>query len=479
MRIILLLLLLASCSSSHIAETPLFDAENNWPETGLSPEEPMREGFPLIEPYVVELQEPAATKIVETTLQEALCSLQPGERLVVTGNHQPTFEYKGKRIFAVTTDAGCTPGTAEQPIQVVGEDATLRSTLLIGLPHWQFVNLEVTPEMREEMPGIYLQADNTLLNNVHVHSGRKDGIIVAGASDIVIANSHIHNFLFEEHGEVSDAHGIVLWPPSENVLIVNNHIHHNSGDAIQVWGPGYEAHEHGRVTNVQVLGNRLHDDRENALDVKDAKDVIIKNNKIWNYRASATSTGAGITIHYDADDIVVEENYISNAEFGVNVARGVVNGAPAVGKPNNVLIYNNYLESSLRERGAAVEIYAAECVNVYHNDIVGFGGGVLAQYFPEDTKDVHIANNLFRGQGLLGMWLMEGVTAEYNAFAEDIQVQLGGGSPLSEEHMHAFSSRKETFPHSVLGTNGQGKVLDTPCVGTLKQNDPPAIGQSI
>ncbi|MBN1805944.1 MAG: putative Ig domain-containing protein [Sedimentisphaerales bacterium] len=100
-------------------------------------------------------------------------------------------------------------------------------------------------------------------------------------NNVVIYNNHIHHYgdySWTGIGDKNDAMGVGIGRYSEYVWIVDNHIHHNGGDSIHV---GNSAERTARY--IYIGRNNMHDDRENAIDVKEAQDVIISQNTMYNY----------------------------------------------------------------------------------------------------------------------------------------------------------------------------------------------------
>ena len=77
-------------------------------------------------------------------------------------------------------------------------------------------------------------------------------------------------------------------PATPGVWIVDNHIHHNGGDAVQI---GSSRADEPWAEHVYIGRNHLHDDRENGVDIKQARDVVVSENQIHSYRPSSSSSG--------------------------------------------------------------------------------------------------------------------------------------------------------------------------------------------
>src|SRR5690606_24380479 len=94
----------------------------------------------------------------------------------------------------------------------------------------------------------------------------------------------------------TDNHGVGLGRSTDRIWILDNHIHHNSGDAIQFChscmsnGPGPGA--------VYISGNTFHDDEENALDFKEfVGPVVVTRNEMYGYQPSGDSNGDALRVN--------------------------------------------------------------------------------------------------------------------------------------------------------------------------------------
>jgi hypothetical protein len=137
-----------------------------------------------------------------------------------------------------------------------------------------------------------------------------------GASkDNVIYRNEIRGFGDFESGRENDYHGILVGGYTESTWIIDNDIHGNGGDAVQVGNTRLDRDERPRL--VYIARNRMHDNRENAVDVKRAGDVIVSSNEISGYKATSSSEGAGIVIHSDPEHIWIVNNVISDSNVGI------------------------------------------------------------------------------------------------------------------------------------------------------------------
>jgi hypothetical protein len=124
------------------------------------------------------------------------------------------------------------------------------------------------------------------------------GILGNDVTDVVFYNNNVHPDdvdiynppdLFEK-----DTVGIGMGSYSSRVWIVDNHIHHSAGDSV---GTGHDARYTAR--NYYIGRNRMHDNGENAVDLKEVENVIVSQNLMYNmFGPSSGSDGSVVVVHY-------------------------------------------------------------------------------------------------------------------------------------------------------------------------------------
>ncbi len=170
------------------------------------------------------------------------------------------------------------------------------------------------------------------------------------ATDIVIYDNHIHHagdseFFGSEIDGISgedDVHGVAIGFPVRNVWLLDNHIHHLGGDSVQV------AHNARFTTDHVYIGrNHMHDDGENAVDIKQANDVIVSQNVMHGYEEDfGSSPGEAFIVHYEPQRIWVLNNEIYDARIGV-----ITTGSDAFYAVGNVLYDIPYRAFDFRNSG--------------------------------------------------------------------------------------------------------------------------------
>jgi hypothetical protein len=283
-------------------------------------------------------------------------------------------------------------GTARAPIFYRGDKATriaadgatqfvvIRGSYVV-MEGFEFVNAP------PRLDGDHLVIRN---NEVRGHLPRRGGAgVYAGASsDAVVFRNHIHNNGDPSLPRENDIHGVHVAAGAARIWILENHIHHNGGDSVQVnSGP------RGTMARYIYIGrNRMHDEGENAVDIKTAEDVFVSQNDMHGFRPvirePAGSDGAAIVVNND------------------NLANG---------RDNRIWILFNRIHDSYR--GIRTQAYAKILGNVLHDiqddAIVSFGShDVLVEHNTFDRVGtavtragggpgfkIVVANNLINSRG--------------------------------------------------------------------------------
>lgn len=144
-------------------------------------------------------------------------------------------------------------------------------------------------------------------------AGHSSALVPAG-SDIVIFGNEIHNNGDSNLASEIDIHGIKVERGAERIWIVLNHLHHNGGDAIQLGNASsLEPWPH----HIYIAQNVIHEDRENGVDIKKARDVVVAGNLIYGYEARSSSSGEAVVTHDNAQWIWILNNGIGASRQGI------------------------------------------------------------------------------------------------------------------------------------------------------------------
>ena len=137
--------------------------------------------------------------------------------------------------------------------------------------------------------------------------------------DVVVLGNEVSRMGPFGTSSTLDVHGVWTGCETKRVWIVDNHIHHNNGDAIQ-FGHGCWSTANG-ASQVYIGRNLLHDDRENAVDIKQTSGtVIISQNEMFGYQATATSSGEALRINDEGEqqDVWILFNRVHDSATCIN-----------------------------------------------------------------------------------------------------------------------------------------------------------------
>ncbi len=370
-------------------------------KTGSSPEAERAPRAFRREWYVSPLgsdEAPGSREAPFRTLRHALSEAEPGDGIRVG---------PGEYAEGLLIDGQVRAGTREAPITVLGEGKPRLvpgpaggALVQVRRPYWRIEGFEVDVRGQPRFAALFEgNTQGAVLARSHLHHGTLGGGITTygGATGVTIAGNHIHDFRKPR----DDSHGVVIQATSRDIVVRDNDIHDNSGDAVQCLKPDTAAQ--APAQGVVIERNRLHANGENAVDIKTCRDVIVRGNRMYGFRKSASSSGEAVVVHYSARDVRIEDNDISNAGKGIAVG-GVKDGGP---DPTHVVVKGNRIRaisSAGGGDGAGIRVENARQVQVVGNhieDTDGYGMmlGLGANGAP--SQDLEVANNEVRGQKLM------------------------------------------------------------------------------
>jgi hypothetical protein len=265
-----------------------------------------------------------------------------------------------------------TPSLA--PITLRGEGSPLptiipapeksRSAVILVRGHWNLENLRIDVG-GARMSAIVFErgGSKSRVSGSELKGGASGaGILVAGATNITIEDNEIHHFI--KPGD--DSHGVLVVGPSRSVTVRNNDIHHNSGDSVQC-----QAYNGVAAEDLIIEGNSMHDEGENAVDIKLCNRVTIRNNEMRGFpntaiRRRGSSAGEAVIIHDSARNVTIRGNLMSRAGRGISVVAG--HGLP----PENVRIEDNTIQE-IRNfpegNGQGIRVESGRNVQVLDNTV--------------------------------------------------------------------------------------------------------------
>jgi len=137
--------------------------------------------------------------------------------------------------------------------------------------------------------------------------------------DIVFYDNEVH-----DNGDYiptyeSGVHAFSLANSNRRIWIVDNWVYRNAEDGLQIYGGG----RGDFAQDIYIGRNVMHHNGENAIDIKQAFDVIISQNEVYGYRKTnfpkSGSDGAAIVLNDDApsDRLWVLFNKIYDSTVGI------------------------------------------------------------------------------------------------------------------------------------------------------------------
>ena len=239
--------------------------------------------------------------------------------------------------------------------------------------------IEVTNDSAVEITS----SDHVALRHSHIHDHQGKGNIVGingGSSYIVIYGNEVNN-----NGQIpstKDHHGVYTFANTDHIWIVDNHIHHNSGDGIQFC---HNCVDRGNgPSNIFIGRNHIHDDEENALDFKEfIGPVIVSQNVMHGYLSSPNSNGDAVRVNDEGSqgEIWILFNTIFDSRLGIEPSRSDADvyiignvifdiGSAAVGQDADYVINNTIYD-------VPTAIGAGEArSNIVFNATTALGGDV-------------------------------------------------------------------------------------------------------
>src|SRR5262249_8230228 len=200
-----------------------------------------------------------------SNLQDALCRLEPGDRLLIASGI-----YAGS--FRIGT--GCQSGTAEAPIQVFARHAFLKAApgggdvLTIERAHLQLWAGQLDL-LDADVAGLVISgadAHDTEVAQSHIYEGEGPAVVVKAGSDrVTISNCHIHQ-----------SKGVRIESGARHVTLRNDHIHHNRAASVTIGGGNAAA----PASDIVLEGDRIHNDHGPGLDLGRCGRVTVSGGRV-------------------------------------------------------------------------------------------------------------------------------------------------------------------------------------------------------
>ena len=285
--------------------------------------------------------------------------------------------------------------------------------------------------------------------------------ILPMGTNLVIYGNEINNNGNPDSSSELDIHGIKPIAGADHVWIVNNNIHHNGGDGVQI---GNATSPEPWPRFIYIAHNSIHQDRENAVDIKKARDVIVSGNLLYGYEARSSSSGEVIVTHDNAERIWILNNGVGSSRQGIVctgangyvVLGNVINGiqhhpADTSYDPNSlfrasaILTYNTtssaHLNNTIWDSDAGISYASGNAPTEIVNNIIG----------PLSQPAHHIA--LGNSQAVAGS------RVRANIIVADPRIRWGGGTV-------------EGCPSADVCTRAEPQLVDPPRNFRLTKGSP-------
>lgn len=198
--------------------------------------------------------------------------------------------------------------------------------------------------------------------------GRNGSAVALDGSDVVAYGNWVHHNGDANSPTEIDLVGIFAMPSVDRAWILDNHIHHNGGDSVLV-GAATSAEPWAQF--VYVGRNQMHEDRENGIDVKQSRDVILSQNIIYGYVPRDSSSGEGIVVHNGPERVWILSNLVASSALGIvgTLAKGYYVIGNAITRIRHVATDTSYTPSNMY-KGAAILTYGETLNSIHLNNTI-------------------------------------------------------------------------------------------------------------
>ncbi len=351
------------------------------------------------------------------TIGKAISMAGPGDLIRVLAGTYAERIVLGTNAKAGTPDAKITLQGEGKPRIIPGPGGG--GLVQVRQPNWIIDGFEVDGQNKAFF-AVTFEGDvrGSVLANSELHHGASGAAVTtfANANGATIENNHIHDFV-KNTGDL-DSHGVSVQTTSKNITIRNNDIHDNSGDSVQCLGPeGFN--NNAPADGLVVENNHFYANRENAVDIKTCFNVVIRNNKMHDFRPTSTAKGDALVVHYSAKNVLIEDNEVYNSGKGISV--GGNHEGPV---PSGIVLRRNRVHSITNANG-------------------GEGSGIRL----ENSHGTVVEDNIITGAATAALIIGHGtggptsnLTVQNNVIDSAIAVDAGGHRPGLKMGNNVFSA---------------------------------------
>lgn len=345
--------------------------------------------------------------------------------------------------YEVARSVWVTPGTESEPIFITGVgDPVIKGRELTFQGQFTIVEGIVFDGVPLLMPPgtTHFALRHSTVRNWSP-SGHSAAIVPMG-SNLVIYGNEIHNNGDPNGVQEIDIHGIKSPAGADRIWILGNHIHHNGGDGIQM---GNSSSLEPWPRFIYIARNVIHHDRENAIDIKKARDVIVSSNLVYGYESRSSSAGEAVVTHDGAERVWILNNGVGNSRMGI-VCTGA-NGYVVFGNVINAIEHHpndrQYSPDSLFRSSAILTYNTSNSAHV-NNTVWNSDAGIS---YAGGNAPTIIVNNLIGRLQQQSHHLAIGSstaaresTVRGNLLVGEPRIRLAGNAAGCPNHETCFSS---------------------------------------
>jgi hypothetical protein len=355
----------------------------------------------------------AANVYVNTSseITSAVANADPGDTIIIAEGSYSVNLYStrdGTSTSPITLRA-----SLGKTVVLSAKDQTRSVLNLEGASRWRVRGLHLRGS-RYAMIRISGGTDN-VISDCEIYDGTKKGIIANG--DRITIEDSVFRDIKLPIGQ-GDTQGIAMWDGS-NVTIRRN-MFATPGDGILIGGAGSDE----TSNDIVIDDNHFHtlaswDGRynvENAIDIKNADGVTVKNNVFHRYqRVSGADGGIAINVaSHDAgagglyiDDILIDKNVFYDMGRAIAVASIYGPGSDVTIRRN--VFYSVTQARSADKRPGAVIAWDWDGLEVHNNTFVDITGPAIWTF--GDLSGYVARNNILRRTD--GIWKDSGGSVDY------------------------------------------------------------------
>jgi hypothetical protein len=294
--------------------------------------------------------------------------------------------------YTVGTMGLAMPGTAAAPVFVkgVGKPVITGSLGTVGITgSYGVLEGVVIDKLCVRFSGHHLALRDSEVRNFSPSSN--NSAIAGSANNIVILRVWAHHNGNALGTTEVDIHAVKFGTGAYNIWVLDSRIHENGGDEIQL---GDASGSEPWVHHVYFGRNVGFGSRENCVDIKRARDIIISQNDCSGYISSSSSSGEAMVIHNSPDRVWIIGNKIHDSDRGISASSNV--GAQPIYIVGNVIYgikhSGTYDPNSLYAEGHGIQAWATPEFHIVNNTITGSDAGIA--YAGGETSKLRIVNNV-------------------------------------------------------------------------------------